>query len=285
MHNPKSIIGWTLVLGSVALDVVERIDFLSSHLPAKLTAIINQQTIFVTVVVGFLVVIATKSEPHPEQPANSSNAPSSHNSNVNTVAPVIHVNTGPSERELEEKMKAAAEKYSGTSILIDGIGDNDPLIYLDIEPAYSTYPSEQIVCYNKGKTIAHNVEIQPISLVGHTVTFSPIGAISPADKGISVGKMEGARIRPPNNWFTHWLRVESQQGRENVGIWSIPLKIKYSDVANTKDYLATVVLEYDWNRYNYADSESRRNATFNPVRCWEFTQPQFSAKFTNRSCV
>ncbi len=210
--------------------------------------------------------------PPPSPPASSSATATGNNA---TISPTINVNVGTNAKEMEEQIRAIASQYGGGGVIINGVFDNDPLIYLDLQPA-STDWRDRVVCHNRGKSVAHNIQIQPIKLAGRTVTFSSIGSIGPdkeADVNVNVDVESGIT----RGWLFHWLLEDwRKKAEELVGDWPVPMVVNYNDALNSRKFTGTSTLEFHALKYQYLQQSSPERLKLEKL--WDFKNPQFAAE-------
>jgi hypothetical protein len=185
-----------------------------------------------------------------------------------------HESTGPTKEELDKRFDEIETKINrtGGGVIINGIFDNDPLIYLDIRTRTNSL-GDFLVCHNKGRSIAHNVQIQPIKLASYPVTFTSIGAIGADEEGVSTPTV-GIGGAGTTHWFFHWLLVDWGKQSAIIGEWRIPMSIKYTNALNNREFTATVELVFYPVMYQMA----ARQPGHNFQKTFDFKNPQFRAE-------
>ena len=135
------------------------------------------------------------------------------------------------------------------SIIVNGMLDGDPRIYLDIQLEKKDF-RDRFICHNQGKDTAHNVQIQPITLAGDKVTFNSIGVIGAGEKGIAIPSIEGAGGLTGNMIF-HWLIQDWDKGNQLVGEWPVQMKVTYTNALNSREFTGTSTFVFYPIKYNY----------------------------------
>jgi hypothetical protein len=154
-------------------------------------------------------------------------------------------------------------------VIINGMLDGDPRIYLDIKLEKTDF-RDRFICHNQGKDTAHNVQIQPITLAGHKVTFNSIGVIGAGQTGIAVPSIEGAGGLTGNMIF-HWLIQDWDKGNQLVGEWPVQMKVTYTNALNNREFTGTSTLMFYPIKYNNLIKHKK------PIteKMWDFKNPQF----------
>ena len=157
---------------------------------------------------------------------------------------------------------------------VDGISENDPLVYIDLERGQLNKMEDFIVCHNRGKTTAHDIQVQSIALSGKPISFSIIHVLGQDEKAKSSPLVGGAGSL--QRWFSYWLKKDwDEKGVRGGSIseeWRIPFVVTYSDALGAKKFVCTTELIYYPVKHHLSERAGKFRDTF-----WAFSSPQFKA--------
>lgn len=170
-----------------------------------------------------------------------------------------------------EEPKQVAQQFTGHRIIVNGMLDDDPRIYLDIKP-HTTDSRDRFICHNRGKDTAHNVQIQPFKLAGHTVTFNSIGSLGPDENGYATPRVEdGGGLT--SSFIFYWLIKDWDKGGELVGEWPVQITVTYANSSNSREFTGTSTLMFYPIKHQTLESFKAPMTE----KTWDFKNPQFAS--------
>jgi hypothetical protein len=182
---------------------------------------------------------------------------------------------GQTTKELNRRFKELEAKISHAGgSLVNGFGVGDePLIYLDIQPATDGI-RDRIVCDNRGPNVAHNVQVNPVTLADVTLEFASIGAIGPNKEQITTPVADGQGLMVRSSIF-YWLLQDWDREGNAAGEWPVRMSVTYTNALGDREFTGTMVLIFYPIKYQMMEKLGQRTE-----KTWEFKNIQFSAEPT-----
>ena len=123
---------------------------------------------------------------------------------------------------------------------------DDPRIYLElVEPKFAIMSRTPFILWNRGKDVAHKVQIKPFKLKRNAVTFPVVEAIAVGDKGETLPTIDSDTNEHD---IFYWLEKDwdafGVQGGVIATEWPIAIEIQYSDFALKKKFVTTMTLVF-----------------------------------------
>lgn len=148
---------------------------------------------------------------------------------------------------------------------------DDPLVYLDIQPATeSMFPRTPFILNNQGKSAAHDVSIQPFKLFHKLVTFPTIAVLPSGNKVPALATVEDSGTMTQHDIF-YWLTKDWDSNDKLVEEWSVPISVKYSDPTGQRRFEVTMTLVFFPIRH-MMNKKRDRPSLIGQSPTWEFRE-------------
>jgi hypothetical protein len=142
-------------------------------------------------------------------------------------------------------MPTGAELTSQSPASTEASND-DPRIYLElVEPKFAIMSRTPFILWNRGKDVAHKIQIKPFKLKRNAVTFPVVEAIAAGDKGETLPTIDSDTNEHD---IFYWLEKDWDAFGVSGGViateWPIEIEIGYSDFTLKKKFVTTMTFVF-----------------------------------------
>jgi hypothetical protein len=149
-------------------------------------------------------------------------------------------------------------KFYRLSFIKDDIRDSDPRIYVTIRESDAATSPCSFLLTNLGGGVAHNVQVEPLTICGRHVIFPQVPVIPVRESKDSFAKIgvQGSQPLRTNDLFQFMEEDWSTSQGNITGEWSVPVIVSYDDYTGVRTIESAMMLIFFPMQYRLQQKQS-----------------------------